>query len=169
MANIVSSISHEFDAALVASIRERVRMEPFRDGKASIESLVWSVATRVRHEIRKATDAGTKNNNVGVMGLVSDWRVLMRSRERRPRDESWIITNLGVVDGGSEEDWRIERASFSISAHVIGAAINVCAVAVKGKELCVDFTWQDCVVDVEVAEQLVSDVKDWLTYIGAEA
>ncbi|POR33525.1 Uncharacterized protein TPAR_06277 [Tolypocladium paradoxum] len=177
MANIVSVTDHEFDVDLVAYVRNQIqRASAETDGRSTLAEVIWSSATTARHEIRKAVDLGVKDNPVGLMCLVPDWREHNKSDAKKPRHLSWVVTNLGVLDGaanvdGAEKDagaWSVERASFSTSAQVTGPAIGVCPIAVKGGKLCLDFCWQVGVVDTALGERLASSVEDWLAYLGTK-
>jgi hypothetical protein len=55
---------------------------------------------------------------------------------------------------------------FAISAEVCGAAFQVAPISVKHKALCVSCSWQDSIVDVELAEAIVADLERWLRFLG---
>lgn len=177
MANIVSIMDHEFDVDLVAYVRNQIeRPSSETDGRSPFAKVIWSSATTTRDEIRKAVDLGVKDKTVGLMGFIHDWREESKNEAKKSRQWSWLVTNLGVLDGAASVNraenvggaWSIESASFSISAQVTGPAISVCPIAVKGGKLSVDFCWQDGVVDTAVGERLVSFVEDWLKYFGTK-
>ncbi|KND88328.1 hypothetical protein TOPH_06933 [Tolypocladium ophioglossoides CBS 100239] len=171
--NILSSMEHTFDRHLVGAIRRRLASAPLADPdrKAALAPAVWSVAQAARRDIQRSLDLGTRDSMVGLMKFVPDWRAQMREHAWKPRRTSWVVTNIGVLDGDTDGAgagrWTIERALFSLSAEASGAAIHLCPISVKGKDLCVDFSWQDTVVDGAVAGRLVSDVEAWLEYLGA--
>ena len=74
---------------------------------------------------------------------------------------------MGVFDGAEgEKGWGVGRARFSLGADVTGPAIHICVVAVKGGELVVDVTWQECAVDIQVGEGVTADLKAWLGHFG---
>lgn len=172
MGNILSGLEHTFDRHLVGDVRRRLASAPPTDPdrKAALAPAVWSVAQAARRDIQKSLDLGTRDNMVGLMRFVPDWRAQMSEQAGKPRRTSWVVTNIGVLDGDPEGvgagHWTIERALFSLSAEASGAAIHICPISVLGKELCVDFSWQDTVVDGAVAERLASDVEEWLGYLG---
>lgn len=168
MGVIISAMEHAFDKSLVARVRSQVNSSPpGADGRASLEGLVWSVAVTTREELRETLAMGVKDNLIGVMGLVPDWRPLLRDRAKGPRSVGWLVSNLGVLDGApGKGGWKIDKASFSICAEVAGAAINVCPIGVKGRDLRIDFTWQEGVVNDGLGERLGRDVQDWLAHVG---
>ncbi|KAI0186241.1 hypothetical protein EV127DRAFT_175282 [Xylaria flabelliformis] len=193
MADYVSQTAHVFDADLVREIRAAAATVSDDNVPPSqpLVELVWRCATRVRSEIQKRLDSGLKNDLVGLMRLVSDWRAQFRTEASKPRPYSFVVTNLGVLDGGSPDttttaaaaaadaakeegkgeenrggSWTIEHAVFAISAEVCGAAFQVSPISVKNGALCVSCGWQECVVDGELGEAIVADLERWLRFLG---
>ncbi|KAI1750734.1 hypothetical protein F4782DRAFT_532223 [Xylaria castorea] len=187
MADYVSQTAHEFDADLVREIRAAAAaLSDDTPPSPTLVDLVWRCATRVRGEIQKRLDRGLKNDLVGLMRLVPDWRAQFRTEAGKPRPYSFVVTNLGVLDGDpgaaaeeavadavreeEEEDrgrsWAIEHAVFAISAEVCGAAFQVSPISVRDGALCVGCSWQECVVDGELAEAIVADLARWLRFMG---
>jgi hypothetical protein len=182
MGNYVSMTSHEFDADLVRKIREAAfpsadLLRKREDVAPALVDFVWQCAARVRAEIQKRLDQGLKNDVVGLMKLVPDWRTQLRNEVDKPRPYSFVVTNLGTIDGAAREkaelengskpeSWEIEYSVFAISAEVCGAAFQVSPISVKGKALCVSCSWQNCVVDVKIAEAIVVDLERWLRFLG---
>lgn len=165
--NNIMVINHQFGLKEVARVRGTIQAVASGDRFEALAGTVWSVAARVRGEIRDSVAMGLKNNHVGLMGLVGDWRAFFKDKLGKPRETSWLVTNLGVFDGAeTDQAWGVERARFSLGADVTGPAIHVCAIAVKGGELVVDITWQECAVEVEVGEGVMADLEAWLKYFG---
>jgi len=203
MSNYVSLMGHKFDADLVHKIRE-TRMAGAISAPASkvsgeenlpagLVDLLWQCAARVRAEIQHRLDMGLKNEIVGLMHLVSDWRAQLREDALKPRQYSCVVTNLGAFDaatvaspmpgekdtdqnykeGGSAEaesgpdsDWEVQHSAFALSTEVCGAAFQVSTISVKGKALCVGCSWQDCVVDLKLGETMVAELERWLRFLG---
>ncbi|KAK8013538.1 hypothetical protein PG991_009131 [Apiospora marii] len=116
MCNDVSIVDHLFDAKLVASIRAKlagtakpkggvlgaleVEAEmPTRPLSADLLEIVWSTSARVRREIKARLDAGDKNDMIGIMKFAPEWKAHMKNEAKKPRPLSWLVTNVGVVDG----------------------------------------------------------------------
>ncbi|KAJ3455917.1 hypothetical protein MRS44_017399 [Fusarium solani] len=173
VANYVSQTSHEFNASLVASVRRAARSWP--DWGSDLMDLIWSTAAQVRREIKQELDSGMEDIIVGLMRLVRDWRAHQKQQVKKPRTAGWLVTNLGVIDGGHEltdaagheMDWRIDRAEFQLSAEVPGAFFHICPVAVKGRELTIDISWQDGIVDASLGERLASDIQSIVTHVAS--
>ncbi|ETS83652.1 hypothetical protein PFICI_05528 [Pestalotiopsis fici W106-1] len=175
MCNYVSVVDHEFDAKLVASIRSK--RPPRTDENASLPSeimdTVWSVAARVRQEIRARLDSGLFNDSIGIMKFVSDWRAQQQGEMQKARYFSWLVTNLGVLDRNvgraqeQEEGWSLRKAELVLSTEILSAAISVIIMTVKDEQMCVTCSWQDCVVEADIGERLLGDLERWINEIGS--
>lgn len=174
MCNYVSNVYHEFGSKLVESIRSKM---PSQAKKAELSAdateIIWSVAAGVRREIKERLDSGIRNDWIAIMKFVSDWRDQQQSEAAKPRFPSWLVTNLGVLDGGSgnvhgqQEGWSLRRAELVLSAEVPSAAFSVSIMTVKGEEMCITCSWQDCVVDPGLGERLMGDLERWLNEIAS--
>ncbi|KAM5344622.1 hypothetical protein ACJ41O_013157 [Fusarium nematophilum] len=170
----VTSIEHKFDKQLLSLIRNRVQSSESTIGAAKLAAcadIIWEVSRKVREELRERLDLGLKNDMVGMMPFVDDWREHAKDAQKKQRPATWLVTNLGVLDGegsadtGAPDKWSIQRADFLLSADVAGPAISICPVAVKGRDLTVNVGWQRGVVDAEVADELVRDIRSCLEYL----
>lgn len=164
----ISLILHEFGVKEVARVREGIRAASETvDGMDALAETVWSVAKDTREKIQRDVETGLRNTPVGLAHLESDWRAHFKTALKKPRTHSWIVTNLGVMEGvGDGTGWVIRKARFSLSAWATGPAVQICVVTVKGGDLAVDVTWQDGVVDAEVGEQVAADLEAWLGHFG---
>jgi hypothetical protein len=175
MCNYVSIVDHEFNAELVTTIRSKITAESIDSSlSAEVMDLVWPVAARVRREIQARLDLGVRDEVTGIMKYVSNWRDKMQREALKPRYLSWLVTNLGVLDKGiadpteQGEGWSLRRAEMILSRKVRSAAISVSIVTVKGEQMSVACSWQDCVVDSGIGERLTSNVERWLKQIGSK-
>ncbi|KAJ6445278.1 alcohol acetyltransferase [Purpureocillium lavendulum] len=186
MGDIVSVTGHTFAPETVTKIRNQVikvgaSHYSGQDRRGPVAEVIWPTATTVRDEIKKALSSGVKDNIIGLMSFVPDWRQYNKSTAKKPREVAWVITNLGVIDGGAaaaeangrgndgdEDRWHIEEASFSINGQTTGAAISLCAIAVKHRDLALDFCFQRDLIASDTAAGVARTVEDWLTYFGTE-
>ncbi|KAI1088984.1 hypothetical protein F5B19DRAFT_495825 [Rostrohypoxylon terebratum] len=198
MGNFMTSLDHEFDANWVANIREAAVSQAQRSKEGeredtegrnaaetrivALEPSIWEAAERIRAAIKKRLDGGTRNDIMGLMRFVPDYRALLKDWVKKPRGHSVVVTNLGVIDGGIHDNtsgdigaiaeqggrWTIERAIFSISPEAHGTALCVCPIAVKGKELYISCDWQDCAVNQALGEGVMADLESWLRFFGKE-
>ncbi|KAH6889781.1 alcohol acetyltransferase-domain-containing protein [Thelonectria olida] len=169
--NFVTKMDHEFDKTLVVKVRDAARGAGTEAERFSaLEGEVWSTAVTVRRELQDKLDLGLKNDAVGLMAVVGDWQKYQKDQMKKPRHGSWMVTNVGVIDGqpkGTSNGWSIQGSSFSLSANVLASMFSISTVAVKGGDLAVDVSWQDHIVDAGVGERLSVDLKSWLNHIGS--
>ncbi|KAI8678903.1 hypothetical protein NCS55_00612800 [Fusarium keratoplasticum] len=159
----VTSTEHKFDQELLDRIRDRIKATADGSKLSTCADIMCDVLARVREELQEKLSQGLKNDLVGMMGFISDWREHAKEAQRKPRAATWLVTNLGVLDGenGSDqltERWSIQRADFLLSADVAGPALTICPVAIKGRDLTINVGWQGGVVDDELGEQVVGDI-----------
>jgi hypothetical protein len=189
--NYVTVINHVFQDVLVAQVRAKVATN---DTKGSLSSdllnLIWSTTIRVRGEIKNRLEMGLTDDAVGLMKFVPHWKFQFKKDVKKPRKLSWFVTNLGVLDGQHEqheqheqhgnesqstqtdlpeETWYIRRAQFTLSTETPMAALLIAAMTVKSSRLVVTCTWQDGVVEAELVEHLMTDMKRWLAQMGAQS
>ncbi|KAM7213085.1 Alcohol acetyltransferase domain containing protein [Rhypophila decipiens] len=178
VANIVTKMSHTFgDDESEANLLENIRKLTKSDTKSDEEELtkiMWSMATKVRKELQDRLDLGLKNELAGMMKFVGDWQEYLRDAMFKPRTASWMVTNIGVLEGdpegaggdGQKNRWHIRKAYFTASAEVAGPGFAVCSVSVRGGELCVEVTWEVGVIEDRVGEAVTAEVERWMRNIG---
>ena len=173
--NYVSVLEHEFDTKLVDAIRSHMpAMSSESKMPAELMDIVWSVAARLRREIKARLDNGTYNDLIGIMKLCPNWITQQKDEMRRMRYLSWLVTNLGVFDGepgagnGTDGKWSLRRAELILSAETPSAALSVSIMTVKDREMVLTCSWQECVVDADLVEGLMGDLKRWLRDISAD-
>ncbi|KAJ4324578.1 Alcohol acetyltransferase [Fusarium piperis] len=173
IANYVTMMDHVFKKSFVQEVRQKSRSVADDERFSALEEQMWSAAVFIRGEIKDKLDLGLKNDAVGLMGVVSDFRRFQKDGLKKPRTASWLVTNVGVIDGQSDGGeaslWTIERSKFSLSAAVSGCIFNIAVVSVKGKKLCIDLTWQDGIIDAGIADQLIADLEKWLHHVAQKA
>ncbi|RYP70117.1 hypothetical protein DL771_005629 [Monosporascus sp. 5C6A] len=175
MGNYVTMTSHKFGAALVAQIRSRIDPRDTADSLSpELVNLMWDSAAKVRKEIRSRLDEGVKNDQVGLMKLVGDWRAQLKGKAEKPRRLSWSVTNVGVIEGrcatslaAQDKRWSIRRAQLGVSAEVPGPALFISALSVAGERLTISCSWQEGVINVMVVERIAADLQKWLVRIGS--
>lgn len=174
--NSVAYWTYKFDEGTVSEVRQQISNIKARGGSdADLEATMWSAATTLKQAISKKLKQGLKNDMLGLTKYVSDWRSFIKDQSKLPRTTSWEISNLGVITRQAEnqkevsddsELWTIERAIFTQSAVVAGAAITMNPIAVKGKGLTMTLVWQSEVVDAGIVRDLASDLETWLMRLG---
>jgi hypothetical protein len=180
MANYVTIMNHIADEDFVAQLRSKTLLyasDSFHSGV--FMDLMWTAARKVRRELEAKVDQGLKNDMNGFAQVIGDWRAQLSEEARRPRRTSWVITNLGLIDGSPaisstaadaspsselESSWSIARAQFILCANVVASAIGISTAAVRGGDLIITCSWQDCVIDVNLGEVFVTSLERWLNF-----
>ena len=187
MGNFVSTMGHVFGKEVVASVRRLARDDDNSPLGEDLEEVMWEVAATVRGEIENKIKTGVRNDIVGLIRFVTDWRTQLREMAQKPREHSWIVTNLGVLDGAappqpqsegangdgegdsesSSRYWSIDHAEFVLGSEVSAAALLISPIAVKGRDLVVAISWQDCVVETSFGDRFVANVERWIRHLAA--
>jgi hypothetical protein len=198
VANYVTQTFHKYDACLVKRIRSKLPADckEGRELSADVQRELWVVSARSRREIVSRLDKGLRNDLLGVFKHVTDWQQTMMDQARKTRQFSWLVTNIGVVDGtpGSSakkqntispstpstdgeakaaedniQEWSIKRAQFGLSAEVPAAAIEFSAVSAAGGGMCIGANWPDCAVDSTLGERIMADMERWLNQLARQS
>ena len=190
--NYSTQLPHRFDTELVARIRSKLPADASegRDLSADLQRELWAVSAQSRLEIVRKLNAGLRNDLVGVFKHVTDWQQTMRNMAKKRRQFSWLVTNLGVLDGNRStrrsttatrspaggdiksddgQRWSIGRAQFGLSAEIPAAAIEFAPVSVAGRGMCVGANWPDCAVDVMLGERIMADLERWLAQLASQS
>jgi hypothetical protein len=172
VSNYVTQAFHKFDTHLVSRMRSKLPAATDttsqNDLSSDLQALLWSVSAQNRLEIVQKLNAGLQNDLLGMFKWVGDWQKTMKEMASKPRQFSWLVTNIGVLDGkavartGDGGRWAIERAQFGLSAEVPQAAIEISPVSVAGRGMCVGVDWHDAAVETGFAERVVGDLERWL-------
>ncbi|KAI2639827.1 alcohol acetyltransferase [Hypomontagnella submonticulosa] len=179
MGNYVTITGHVFGTNILKQIRSKISPKTAdTELPADLMDEVWSTALAVRKDIQHKLEHGLQDDIVGLMGIVGDWLAQMRDMAHKPRQHSWFVSNLGMIDGNpdmneglsssKDEAWFIRRAQFGISAETTSAALMISPMTVTGGQLCVGGSWQDCLFDVSLGESVMADLKRWLVQIGTQ-
>lgn len=192
VSNYVTQLPHRFDTELVAQIRSKLPADASerRDLSADLQRELWAVSAQNRLEIVRKLDAGLRNDLIGVFKYVTDWQQTMSDMAKKTRQFSWLVTNIGVLDGNTStrlsttttrsptggdtksddgQSWSIGRAQFGLSAEIPAAAIEFAPVSVAGRGMCVGANWADCAVDVMLGERIMADLENWLAQLASQS
>ena len=190
--NYVTQVPHRYDTELVARIRSKLPADASegRDLSADLRRELRAVSTRNRLEIVSRLKAGLRNDLVGVFKYITDWQQTMRHASTKTRQFSWLVTNIGVLDGNTStrlsttttrspsrgdsnsddvQKWSIDRAQFGLSAEIPAAAIEFSPVSVAGRGMCVSASWPDCAIDATLGERIMADMERWLVQLASES
>jgi hypothetical protein len=172
VSNYVTQLPHIFNKELVARIRSKLpaNSSEERDLSADLQRELWAISAQNRLEIVRKLEAGLRNDLVGAFKYVTDWQQTMRNMAKKTRQFTWLVTNIGVLDGNTSDDgkrWSIDRAQFGLSAEIPAAAIEFATVSVAGRGICVSANWADCAVDPILGESIMADLERWLAQLAS--
>lgn len=157
MGVVLTGQGHRFSSSTIRRIRS----------SSSGESLIWELTSSLADELKRKVDSLPDDDITALMAWVSDWNERWRKMLGKERQDTWEVSNVGAADFGlAVEDkagWSVDRMMFSQSANVAGPAFSVSVAGVKGAELAVTVSWQDGIIDEEVADGLAKDLRAWLT------
>ncbi|KAI3391071.1 hypothetical protein diail_8057 [Diaporthe ilicicola] len=189
VSNYVTQCLHIWDKKLVTRIRSHLSAVKGGDLSAELGRELWAVSARNRREIVQKLEAGLQNDLVGLFKYVTDWQKTMSDMARRKRQFSWLVTNIGVLDGNTApgttpksptsggdtnefdngQMWSISRAQFGLSTEVPFAGIEFSPVSVAGRGMSVGASWADCAVDAVLGERIMADMERWLVQLASQS
>jgi hypothetical protein len=127
------------------------------------EALIWSQTTQLFTSLKQKVASLPADDAVALLPYITAHHKRLLGKIGQQRDMTWEVSNVGAVDmevdGGG---WKVDRMVFSQSANVAGNALGVNAAAVKDGELAITLTWQDGIVEEEVADGVKEDLERWL-------
>lgn len=126
----------------------------------------WDAVQSCYQEIREATSR-PKNHKVGLLRFVRDYEGFFTKQARHQREDSFQVSNVGVMDTEGGDRAAIDRVIFSQSSNVIGSALVFSVASVKGGDLAIALTWQEGIVEVELAENVLKTLEAELALLAA--
>ncbi|KAJ3459764.1 hypothetical protein MRS44_015837 [Fusarium solani] len=177
--SLVHQLPEEKLASIISqtplNLRRFIKPNPKAHSGLEPKQLIANYVTMMDHVFKKSLvqKVRQQSRSVGDEERFSALEEEMWDELKKPRTASWLVSNVGVIDGQNDGDeashWSIERSKFSLSACVVGCLFNIGVVSVKGKDLFVDLTWQDGIVDTGIADQLIADLEKWLRHVAEKA
>lgn len=121
----------------------------------------WSEAQRSRALIGEYLKSGGEKMNVAKFKQIKDMRSFFKGRIGSERGTSFDVSSLGVmkIDGEQMQGWEMGKLVFSRSAFVSGSAIAAGVVTGPDGCLTIGFCWQEGVVERNVMEMMVEEVR----------
>lgn len=197
VANYVTQCLHRWDQNLVRRIRSKLppankaNDDGPKDLSADLQRELWAVSAQNRQDIVDKLKAGLQNDLIGIFKYVTDWQKTMGDMAKKKRQFTWLITNIGVLDGNLSSPtkppspsttiakiddkgqggggWSISRAQFGLSAEIPAAAFEFAPVSVAGGGMCVSVNWPDCAVDASLGEGIMADLERWLIQLAKQS
>jgi hypothetical protein len=187
MYSVVTALNCDHD---VSAIRELQRANTNtgstnlrnNDDDDDDDAAIWAFAQDMTARLRAKAASLPRDDIAALSSLVGDWHAFFRGKFGQARDGSWEVSNLGSlgaadagiisqheeerVESGRAARWSIDRAVFTQGALATGAAFTVNVAGVSSRGVCATVSWQDGIVDVDVMEGLVGDLRAWIGELG---
>jgi Alcohol acetyltransferase. len=158
----VTAQSHFFDASVLASLRT-LGEEAIKNGT------VWKMAAKLRSQMKQRLDSLPKDDITSLLGWVSDWKGFWLSKVGQSRNDTWEVSNIGLIPTTNITDsdgWKIQRCIMSQGASVAGAAVNISVAGVPRGDICIALGWQDGIVGTGIIDGLAHDLRGWLNRLS---
>ncbi|KAI1133791.1 hypothetical protein F5Y10DRAFT_5263 [Nemania abortiva] len=165
--SLVASFSRTYDRDAVQQLRrdgdgDKGSAQP-RDGDAAL----WAFARDMTARLRAKAASLPRDDILALYGLVGDWHEFFRGKFGKARDGTWELSNLGSLPRAEKDrQWVIDRAVFTQGANPVGPAIHVNVAGVSGLGIYATVNWQDGIVDADLVEELVGDLRAFVSELG---
>lgn len=155
---LVTSGDHPIPPALVTKLRSSSGTE--------YEDAIWKVAASVKSTMNDKLASLPHDDPGSMLKYVGDFHDFFRQKNGQERSNSWELSNLGAINGGSGS-WNMTRAVFSQSASVLGPGFSANMAGVVGGEITVTLCWNNSVVEGSLVEGVIADLDVWLPEIAS--
>lgn len=126
------------------------------------DAKIWAAAAHVRAKLGEKLAELPQNDVMGMMHHVKDWKAFFRAKDGKPREHSWEVSNVGVLKAPENEKHAIIRIMFTNGVMITGACLAFNTASVAGGPLTIGMSWQDTVVDEDMAQGIAGDLEQWL-------
>lgn len=137
------------------------------------DALIWGAATSLGQSLRSKVASLPKNDQMGLIGFVSDWQQFWANKLGKHRNDSWACSNVGsfkASDSGSKAEggaWTIDRLVFTQGALPAGPAFQVNVVGVENKGMSITFSSQGGIIDETLVKAVASDIQTSLAELAS--
>lgn len=196
VANYVTQCLHRWDQQIVTQIRSKLTTtSDIKHLSPELQRELWAISAQNRQDIVDKLRTGLQNDLIGIFKYVTDWQKTMSDMASKKRQFTWLITNIGVLNGnnstasnpppsattttaaktvdnggkGEGKGWSITRAQFGLSTEIPAAAFEFAPVSVAGGGMCVSVNWPDCAVDAALGERIMVDLERWLAQLAKQS
>ncbi|KAL2060531.1 hypothetical protein VTL71DRAFT_9172 [Oculimacula yallundae] len=112
---------------------------------------IWKAASECKTLISQGT-ALTSNLSVGLTRFIKDYRNQFLGMLGQKRRHAFVVTNIGIVNGGAlldspEQIVGFDRVVFSTGASTNGAPYSICVASAVGGDLSIVLNWESGVVE----------------------
>ncbi|KAM5354503.1 hypothetical protein ACJ41O_001150 [Fusarium nematophilum] len=149
---LITVMSHQFSASDLSALR---------NPKSDFDALIWENARRVKDQINKRIATLPADDNSSLLPYISDWASHWHGKDGQPRDESWELSNIGLLQLPPADDAKrsISRVLFTNGIMVAGSPLSVSVCSVPGGALTLGISWNEGVVEEDVMKGLAMDLE----------
>jgi hypothetical protein len=160
MGVLLAGQEHRFSSTTIQKIRSSSDMD-----------VLWDLTSSLGTDLRNKVASLPNDDITALLAWVSDWNERWTNMLGKERQYTWEVSNVGAADPQpaprqEKRDWHMDRLVFSQSASVAGSAFSVSVAGVKGGELAIVLSWQDTIIEDELANGVASDLGEWLSYFA---
>lgn len=147
-----------------------------KNGKNDGGVVDWDEVRRLKGELDQ-TAGSTKNQYAALLKLIPDMPGFLKGKVGKPREGSFEVSNLGVVDFGEEVigkeaengengenggKVKCERVIFGQAANVTGTPWVFSVATAKGGDMSIVLSWQEGVLKDAVVKSVVGQLDELL-------
>ncbi|TVY82108.1 hypothetical protein LSUE1_G004257 [Lachnellula suecica] len=137
-------------------------------GPETNDELLWESARMTKKLLQDGTSTAS-NQTVGLLKFVSDYPKLFYGRFGKKRENTFEVSNIGLLDGGAKGstgkayfDW----VQFSGALSAYGNPYTICVASARNGYMTVSSSWGTEVVADEEALELVGWLESALVGLG---
>jgi hypothetical protein len=132
------------------------------------EAEIWAVAAFVKADLQARLRVLPRNDGIGLLPYVGDWRQRWLRMVGQPRKILWEVSNLGshsgqptLTEGDEPASCEIKSSVLTQSANVGGPAFSVNISSIKDGALSITLSWQESVVENDLMDAVEQDLRTW--------
>lgn len=139
-------------------------------GEVDADGLVWKLATAVRESMKARLAQIPRNDIMGMLAWVSDWKQYWLGQLDKPRRVTWEISNVGSMprlpdnDSRDKPQWRIEQSIASQSVGVTSGSFVVNVSGLAGSGINLALTWQEGILEEDLVDGVKADLDKWFRH-----
>ena len=134
----------------------------------STRNFSWDDARKNKARIEREVAKGDTDVETGALRAIKDFKATLMAKLGNQRQDSFAVTNLGVVPSlsATSSSWKLTDVVFSQSCHVNGSAIQFCIISTEGGDMVVSLSSQQGIVPQDDLNIIAEDLQKRLVALG---
>lgn len=128
-------------------------------GKSGSENFDWAETRKVKDTITSTLALEGRDNPIALLKYVSNIHEYLEGHRDKPRNASFEVSNIGVMKGAADGEWKLGRVVFSQCANPVGAAVSMGVVTGGDGCASLSFCWGDG-VEAALMGKVVREFRD---------